>query len=123
MNCFNHPHTSAIGICRVCCRGMCSACAVDLRHSLACKGSHEDAAAAMNALGVRGTRLLKVTRKSMFVGPLFMGICGMLFLVDGLGKDVRLNFESYLGAAFAVFALAILAANMRAYGGDEAANR
>jgi hypothetical protein len=116
MNCFNHPHSSATGICRVCCRGLCTECAVDLGHSLACKGEHEQGAAAINALNLRSTKLLKVTRKSMFIGPLFFGVCGLIFLVDGLRQEVRLNFASYLGAAFVVFALAILVTNVRAYG-------
>jgi len=121
MNCFNHPNSSALGICRVCCRGVCAECAVDLGHSLACKGAHEDAAAAINALSLRSTKLLKVTRKSMFLGPLFFAICGLVFLVDGLRQEAPFNFASYLGTAFIAFALAILVANVRAYGGDESA--
>jgi len=76
----------------------------------------------MNALTLRSTKLLKVTRKSMFLGPLFFGICGLVFLIDGLRQEVRFNFASCLGAAFLVFALAILATNMRAYGGNERAD-
>lgn len=87
------------------------------------KGTHEDDAAAMNALSLRSTKLLKATRKSMFLGPLFYGICEMVFLAEGLTQEVRSSFASYLGAAFVVFAVAILATNLRAYGGDEPANR
>jgi hypothetical protein len=57
----------------------------------------------------------------MFVGPVFFGICGLVFLVDGLRQEAPSNFASYLGAAFVVFALAILVINIRAYGGDEPA--
>lgn len=96
---------------------------IAIHHSLACKGTHEDDASAMNAINLRSTKLLKVTRKSMFIAPLFFGICGMVFLVDGLKQEVRLNFGTYLGAAFIVFALALLITNMRAYGGDEPPNR
>lgn len=117
MNCFNHPHSSAVGICRVCCRGVCSECAVDLGHSLACNGTHEDDASAINALALRSTKLLKATRKSMFVAPIFFGVCGLVFLVEGLSQEVRLNFASFLGAAFVVFGLAILVTHLRAYGG------
>lgn len=119
MNCFNHPQHSALGICRVCCKGLCADCTADLGHSLACKGLHEDDAAAVNALTVRSTRLFKATRKSRFLGPLFFGICGLVFMVDGLRQDVIFNFASYLGAAFIVFSVAMLVANASAYGGNE----
>lgn len=56
----------------------------------------------------------------MFLGPLFFAICGLVFFVDGIRQDAPFNFASYLGTAFIVFAVAILVANMRAYGGDEA---
>ena len=57
----------------------------------------------------------------MFLGPVFFAICGLVFLVDGIRQEAPFNFASYLGTAFIVFALAILVANMRAYGGDESA--
>lgn len=119
MNCFSHPHDSAVGVCRVCHKGLCPICAADLGHSLACKGAHEADAAAMHALNMRSTKLLKVSKKSMFLGPIFFGICGLVFLVDGLKAETRLNFATYLGSAFLVFALAILIANLRAFGGNE----
>ncbi len=37
MNCFNHPDTPAIGICKFCQKGLCKECAYDLSHGLACK--------------------------------------------------------------------------------------
>lgn len=121
MNCFNHNHNSAIGVCRVCFRGLCSECATDLGHSISCKGDHEGMAAAINALQLRSTKMVKVTRKSMFLGPIFFGICGLVFLIDGLKQHDPSNFASYLGSVFVVFALAVLLVNLRAYGGGESA--
>jgi hypothetical protein len=122
MNCFSHPQDSAVGVCRVCHRGLCPACAADHGHSLSCKGEHEAEAAAIHALNLRSTKLLKVSKKSMFLGPFFFGVCGLVFLVDGIRKGDIFNFGTYLGAAFLVFAVAILVANMRAFGGSETKN-
>ncbi len=58
----------------------------------------------------------------MFLGPLFFGICGLVILIEGLRQEVWFNFASYIGAAFVVFALAILVTNIRAYGGKERAD-
>lgn len=73
----------------------------------------------MHALSLRGTKMLKVTRKSMLLGPLFLGIFGLVFLVEGLRQDDRLNFASCCGAAFLVFALGFLVTNLRAFGGGD----
>ncbi|NHZ33620.1 hypothetical protein [Massilia rubra] len=119
MNCFSHPHNNAFGIFRVCGKGVCSECSVDLGHALACKGVHESRASEMHALQLRSTKLLKVTRKSMFIGPLFFGLLGLFFLVEGLGQEIYFNFATYSGATCVLLAVASLITNMRAYGGSE----
>lgn len=43
MKCFHHPGLEAVGICKVCGKGLCIGCAADLGHALACKGEHEAA--------------------------------------------------------------------------------
>lgn len=42
MNCFNHPDTPAIGLCKYCQKGLCKDCAIDLSHGIACKNHRED---------------------------------------------------------------------------------
>lgn len=90
---------------------------MDLGHSLVCRGKHEEAAEALHALTLRSTKLLKVSRKSIFLTPVFYGVCGTAFLVEGLRQEDQLNFATMLGSAFVVFGLAILVANFRAYAG------
>ena len=41
MNCFHHPITIAVGICRACGRGLCSECASSGSDMLACPGRCE----------------------------------------------------------------------------------
>ncbi len=42
MICYYHPTEAAVGICKHCQRGLCSACAADVDDSLACKERHEE---------------------------------------------------------------------------------
>jgi hypothetical protein len=41
MNCFYHPQTVAVGLCKSCGKGLCPACAVDMDQGLACRGRCE----------------------------------------------------------------------------------
>ena len=41
MRCFEHRDQEALGICKRCGKGLCTACAVDLGHRLSCRGEHE----------------------------------------------------------------------------------
>jgi tetratricopeptide (TPR) repeat protein len=43
MHCFVHTDRDPVGICKSCYKGLCAECAADLHHSLACKGTHEEA--------------------------------------------------------------------------------
>lgn len=47
MKCYHHPDRDAVGVCRACGRGLCSACAVDLHRGLACPGPCEAQARAL----------------------------------------------------------------------------
>lgn len=37
MNCFKHPETPSVGICKFCQKGLCQECVHDLGHGLACR--------------------------------------------------------------------------------------
>lgn len=41
MHCFYHPEQPAVALCSVCSKGICSACAADLRRSTACRDKCE----------------------------------------------------------------------------------
>lgn len=41
MRCFYHQDAEAIGLCKLCSRGLCPACATETDDSLACKDRHE----------------------------------------------------------------------------------
>jgi len=41
MRCFYHQDLEAVGLCKHCSRGICSACAAETEDGLACSGRHE----------------------------------------------------------------------------------
>ncbi len=42
MNCYRHPASPAVGLCKSCYKALCSECAVDIGKGLACKNSCEE---------------------------------------------------------------------------------
>lgn len=49
MRCARHPDREAVGLCRVCLRGLCSECAADFGSALVCRGIHEEPLAGLKA--------------------------------------------------------------------------
>jgi hypothetical protein len=116
MHCYNHPTQSAIGVCKVCGKGLCNECAADLGHSLACKSHHEALAADMAALMQRSIKLQTTAKKSIYVAPAFFGFMGACFVAFGLSDNSKAAiFFDLMGGAFVVFALVLLVLNRRAY--------
>ncbi|QNA90577.1 hypothetical protein G4G28_22485 [Massilia sp. Dwa41.01b] len=74
----------------------------------------------MHALSLRGSKVMKTSRKAMLLGPMFFAVMGGMLLFDGMGRDDTLNFGTYGGVAFILFALAVLVTNLRALGGKDA---
>jgi len=120
MRCFNHPDREAHGTCKVCSRGVCTDCSADLGHSLACKNSHEELAQEIHAFVLRNLSVQKVTKRSIYIGPMFFGFMGIVFLVTGL-QDSSGNslLPTSMGLGFLVFAIVVLVFNRRAYGKAE----
>jgi hypothetical protein len=117
MRCFNHSDIDAVGTCKVCQKGVCHACAVDLTHSLACKGPHEEQAEAVQALVQRNMRVQGEAGKARYVAPVFFGFMGAVFLFTDLrhGLD-QAGMGALLGLGFVAFGIVCLVVNRRAYG-------
>ena len=117
MRCFNHPELDAVGICKVCQKGLCEACSVDLEHSLACKGKHESLAEATHALVLRSMRVQGTAGRSRYVVPAFYAFMGLMFSFFGLRGDSKAdNLLLLMGLGFLVFAVVVFVANRRAFG-------
>lgn len=127
MNCFNHTDTSAIGICKCCSKGLCSTCAVNLEHGLACKNKHEEQVEALNMIVTSISRIAQPFSfapknsfiKNMFLSPIFYLFMGLLFAGFGyfsLGGMTNLPF--IVGVEFFVFALVVFVRNRQIIGKD-----
>lgn len=73
----------------------------------------------MHTLTLRNTRLLKISRKSVYLFPAFLAACGLAYLFEGFKDDDPWNFSTYSGSAFLLFSLAVLVLNKRVIGGKE----
>lgn len=116
MLCFNHPEKEAVGICKACQRGLCSECATDLGHGLACKGKHEDQVNTLEMIISQSAKIYAVTPKTRNAAPLFYGFMGGVFAGFGLlnGNGVT-DFLFIMGAGFIAFAIYIYVYNKKAY--------
>lgn len=57
MNCFQHPHNSAVGICKTCFKALCSECVADVGNGLACKNSCEEKVLELNEMWERSAKI------------------------------------------------------------------
>jgi len=110
MNCFYHPAVPAVGVCKYCQKGLCTECAVDLKHGIACKQHraevnelydihfmnnqtaqnmgrvYKQSAVAMSFMGIAGV-----------IGGLVIGRTGIILVAIGVGCI-------FLAIAFSVYA-------------------
>jgi len=119
MNCFNHPKISAVGICKVCNKGLCKECATDLGHGLACKDIHEEKANSIEMVISRNAKAHEDAPKNLLIMPaffIFMGvvISGYCFYY---GKGFT-NSSSIMGLGFIFFGLLIWFRNRKIYQDD-----
>jgi len=110
MNCFYHPSTVAVGICKSCGKGLCLESAVDLGKGLACKDKCEDDAKAiirMTAYSVAmvDSRKGNLRGSSINVGIFYL-VCGVIFILAGTMTVIGSNFTEW-GAAMIAFLLGI----------------
>ena len=103
MNCFNHPGVPAVGICKVCQKGLCIECAVDLEHGIACK-KHRGEVEMLNSYTLLSPMSLAfmALRTIMVLSGLFMDIImdkqEPIFQFIGIGMVFWGGFFSMLGS-------------------------
>ena len=100
MRCFTHQDKEAVGVCKVCSKGICSECASDLGHSLACKSSCEEEANLMNSTSKQKRSGLKLVKAF----PVFFTIMGFISIYFGIEFYPTYNLTLFTGIAFLMFA-------------------
>lgn len=107
MNCFYHPQTVAVALCKSCSRGLCSACAVDVGNGTACRARCEEAVRSLNRMIEANARTFSAANTQLRRNMFFSLAAGLLFIAFGvfmmLGRGLvpGIIFVT-LGAAFAL---------------------
>lgn len=116
MHCFYHQSIPAIGICKHCSKGICSECAADLGHGLACKGKHEQEVENVQAMISRATQVQSTNTTYKYMSPIFFLVIGSIFFCSGLFLNNRSStFTMILGAAFLIYSAYLFVVVRSAY--------
>jgi hypothetical protein len=113
MKCFTHQEVDAIGSCRNCGKGLCSACAKDLQFALSCHGSCESELIAIRAQVLRSRALLDTQKRFRLMAPIFFALMGVVFIVTDLSSGHVSWLPMSFGSLCLVFAAAMYAASRR----------
>jgi len=118
MHCFNHPDRMAIGTCKACCKGLCTECAIDLGHGLACKDRHEATVETYNSIVTRNATVYSAAQKGgSLLLPAFFAFMGLVTIGTGLFAGRRVSDSGLLmGAGFMVFGVIFYFYNRRVFG-------
>ena len=103
MRCYNHSDLEAVGICKACGKGLCSGCAVDLGHGLACRGDHEQRVAEFESMVSRSRRVQKTAGGARYGTAAFLGFMGVVFTCYGLVQARNEKFLVLLGVGFLAY--------------------
>ena len=112
MNCYYHPDTPAIGLCKYCQRGFCSDCAAHAGDSLACRNLHEEQVHSMEALFQRNILQAKRVGSDYLRNTIFYGSVGILFTAFGASQLKWLGLQA---AVYLLIGVALLWAAVANY--------
>lgn len=104
MKCFRHAEVEAVGTCKVCSKGLCSDCAADLGHAIACRESCEAAAERIEAIIQHSTASVRTQKRNRYLAPTFLAVMGLTFLAFGLKDGPEFNLGTVMGSGFLIFA-------------------
>lgn len=111
MNCFYHPTTPAVGICKYCQRGLCTDCAAVVDDVIACKNRHEDEVHKLEQLSARSLFQSKRVASGFMRNAIFYGLVGAAFAGFGLWQLKWLGLQAVVFIMLGVFLLYAAAAN------------
>jgi hypothetical protein len=106
MKCFYHPGAEAVGLCKHCQRGLCSACASERDGGLACRDPHESQVDQVSAL-IRRNVQVGVKSRPLSLISFAIFVVALLVLIDLALNEENPNVRTmlYMLAAFAFVAV------------------
>ena len=80
MNCYYHPEVPAVAVCKYCQKGLCTECAVDLKHGISCKQHQAEVNELYDIHFMHKQSAQNTSRvyKQSAVAMSFMGIAGVV---------------------------------------------
>ena len=111
MNCFYHPNTPAIGLCKYCQRGLCTECAAVIDDVLACKNRHEGDVHMQEQLTARNLFQSRRVKSGYMRNAIFYGLVGAVFAAFGLWQYKWLGLQAVVFIMLGGFLLYAAAAN------------
>jgi hypothetical protein len=107
MKCFAHQHSDAVGLCKNCQKGICSACAIDTGDGVACSDSCAALVKQVSSLLRSSAAAIRINRGGgAYVMPAFLVVLGLIFVAEPLitGRMARTgSFTLVAGSTFALF--------------------
>jgi len=106
MRCYYHSGAEAVGICKHCARGVCSACAADVQGSVACRNRCEQEVADIIRLMAQSKRSFVRTAGIIRRNAAFYLACGLIFVAVGalVDNSTVAWMSAPLGVAFLAMA-------------------
>jgi hypothetical protein len=95
VNCFYHPEVLAVGICKICGRGICKPCANELETWLVCRGRCELGAAASTQNAVKSRVRRRTYSSERWLTALVLFVFGVLMGAIGAVEIYRGGDETY----------------------------
>jgi hypothetical protein len=111
MNCFYHPDTPALGMCRWCQRGICTTCIAETASGLACLNRHEQLVQDMGKMMRENTKALGIMGSLLFVMGAVFGGYGLMQYVQ---NDYFDAISSLIGAVFILFGCVLIGKSLHA---------
>lgn len=111
MKCFNHVGIDAVGLCKYCCKGLCTDCAVEIGKSLACKLTCQEDVAVLDAMIHKSIVTSNTQKKNRMFMPLFFVATGSSILALSYYRTGTLGLASIMGFVFIGFGIINYAIN------------
>ena len=111
MNCFYHPATPAVGLCKHCQRGLCPQCAAQVDDVLACKQRHENEIHKSEQLAARNLFQSKRVASGYMRNAIFYGMTGAVFAGFGIWQYRWLGLQAVVFIMLGIFLLYVAVAN------------
>jgi hypothetical protein len=111
MNCFYHPGSPAIGLCKYCQRGLCADCAAIVDDVVACKHRHEDEVHQLGQLTAHNLFQAKRVSSAYMRNAIFYGLVGVLFASFGIMQYRFLGLQAVFFIMIGLFLIYAASAN------------